>query len=67
MRAFLFDVKRRGLPFAPYEQSGAALAGYISDMCYVMHLPFGRASALFNGVMRIFEDHRNRLPVAASQ
>ena len=34
-------------------------------MCYVMQLPFSRGSALFNGFMRIFEDHRNRLPVAA--
>ena len=65
VRTFLLDVKRHGLPFSTYEERDAALGGYISDMCYVMQLPFSRGSALFNGFMHIFEDHRNKLPVAA--
>ena len=65
VRTFLVDVKRHQLAFSTYEQRDLALAEYLSDMCYVKKESFGKASALFNGFMHIFEDHRNRLPISA--
>ena len=65
VRAFLLDVKRHNLSFGTYEERDGTLAEYLSDMCYVKNQPFSKASALFNGFMHIFEDHRNRLPVSS--
>ena len=65
VREFLVDVKRHQLDFTTYEARDIALADYLSDMCYVRQVGFGRANMLFNGFMRIFQDHRDRLPTAA--
>jgi hypothetical protein len=49
VREFLVDVKRNQLDFDTFEARGQALADYISDMCYVRQLGFGRANVLLNG------------------
>ena len=65
VREFLVDVKRNELDFGTFEARDQALADYISDMCYVRQLGFGRANMLFNGFMHVFQDHRGRLPTSA--
>ena len=65
VKRLLQDVQRHGTAFDTYAERDAALANYLSSLCYLHLSSVGVGNAVFFGFLHIYEDHRDKMPQSA--